>query len=128
MADVTREQVVDFLSSLTIIDLAGLVTELEEKWGVSAASAAPVMMAGPAGGGAAEAAEEKTEFTVVLSGFGDNKIQVIKAVRELTGLGLKDAKDLVEGVPANLKEDVAKAEAEKMKAAIEAAGGTAELK
>lgn len=127
MADVTREQVVDFLSSLTIIDLAGLVTELEEKWGVSAASAAPVMMAGPAAGGG-EAAEEKTEFTVVLSGFGSNKIQVIKAVRELTGLGLKDAKDLVEGAPANLKEDVAKDEAEKMKAAIEAAGGTAELK
>lgn len=127
MADVTREQVVDFLSSMTIIDLAGLVTELEEKWGVSAASAAPMMMAGPAGGGA-EAAEEKTDFTVVLTGFGDNKIQVIKAVRELTGLGLKDAKDLVEGAPANLKEDVPKAEAEKMKAAVEAAGGSAELK
>ncbi len=127
MADVTRDQVVDFLSSMTIIDLAGLVTELEEKWGVSAASAAPMMMAGPAGAGA-EAAEEKTEFTVVLSGFGANKIQVIKAVREITGLGLKDAKDLVESAPANLKEDVAKDEAEKMKAAIEAAGGTAELK
>ncbi len=128
MADVTREQVVDYLSSLTIIDLASLVTELEEKWGVSAASAAPVMMAGPAAGGGAEAAEEKTDFTVVLTGFGDNKIQVIKAVREITGLGLKDAKDMVEGAPANLKEDVPKAEAEKMKAAIEAAGGTAELK
>ncbi len=126
MADVTRDQVVDFLSSMTIIDLAGLVTELEEKWGVSAASAAPMMMAGPAAAG--EAAEEKTEFTVVLSGFGANKIQVIKAVRELTGLGLKDAKDLVEAAPTNLKEDVAKDEAEKMKAAIEAAGGTAELK
>ncbi|MBA2662458.1 MAG: 50S ribosomal protein L7/L12 [Bradymonadaceae bacterium] len=127
MADVTRDQVVDFLSSMTIIDLAGLVTELEEKWGVSAASAAPMMMAGPSAG-PAEAAEEKTEFTVVLTGFGENKIQVIKAVREVTGLGLKDAKDLVEGAPSNVKDSVSKDEAEKCKAAIVAAGGSVELK
>jgi large subunit ribosomal protein L7/L12 len=128
MAEITREQVVDFLSNMSVIDLAGLVSELEDKWGVSAAAAAPVMVAGPAAGAAAEAVEEQTEFNVVLTGFGANKIQVIKAVREVTGLGLKDAKDLVEGVPSNVKEGVEKAEAEKIKAALVEAGGTAELK
>lgn len=127
MAEVTRDQVVDFLSSMSVMDLAGLVSELEEKWGVSAAAAAPMMMAGPAAGGA-EAAEEQTEFNVVLTSFGANKIQVIKAVREVTGLGLKDAKDLVEGAPANIKEGVEKAEGDKIKAAIEEAGGSVELK
>lgn len=127
MAEVSRDQVVDFLSSMSVMDLAGLVSELEEKWGVSAAAAAPVMMAGPAAGGA-EAAEEQTEFNVVLTSFGANKIQVIKAVREVTGLGLKDAKDLVESAPANIKEGVEKAEGDKIKAAIEEAGGSVELK
>jgi large subunit ribosomal protein L7/L12 len=127
MAEVSRDQVVDFLSNMSVMDLAGLVSELEEKWGVSAAAAAPMMMAGPAGGGA-EAAEEQTEFNVVLTSFGANKIQVIKAVREVTGLGLKDAKDLVEAAPANIKEGVEKAEGDKIKAAIEEAGGSVELK
>lgn len=126
MADVTKEQVVEFLSNMSVMDLAGLVEELEEKWGVSAAAAAPVMMAaGPAGG---EAAAEKTEFDVVLASFGDQKIKVIKAVRELTGLGLKDAKDLVEGAPSTVKEGADKDEAEKFKAALEEVGATVELK
>jgi large subunit ribosomal protein L7/L12 len=126
MADVTKEQVVEFLSNMSVMDLSTLVNELEDTWGVSAASAAPVMMAGP--GGAAEAAEEQTEFNVVLTSFGEKKIQVIKAVREVTGLGLKDAKDLVESAPANIKEGVDKDEAEKVKAAIEEAGGSVEFK
>ncbi|RAL23863.1 50S ribosomal protein L7/L12 [Lujinxingia litoralis] len=126
MADVTKEQVVEFLSNMSVMDLAGLVEELEEKWGVSAAAAAPVMMA--AGPGAGEAAAEQTEFNVVLASFGDQKIKVIKAVRELTGLGLKDAKDLVEGAPSNVKEGVDKDEAEKIKAALEEVGATVELK
>jgi|SRR5690554_4040827 len=125
MADVTKEQVVDFLSNMSVMDLAGLVEELEDKWGVSAAAAAPMMMAA---GPAAEAAEEQTEFNVVLASFGDQKIKVIKAVRELTGLGLKDVKDLVEGAPANVKEGVDKDEAEKCKAALEEVGATVELK
>ncbi|MFU8805587.1 MAG: 50S ribosomal protein L7/L12 [Bradymonadaceae bacterium] len=127
MADVTREQVVDFLSGMSVIDLSGLVSELEEKWGVSAAAAAPVMMTGGAAAGG-DAAEEQTEFNVVLASFGANKIQVIKAVREVTGLGLKDAKDLVESAPANIKEGVEKDEGEKIKAALEEAGATVELK
>lgn len=127
MAEVTKDQVVEFLSGMSVMDLAGLVTELEDKWGVSAAAAAPVMMAGPAAGGA-EAAAEQTEFDVVLASFGDKKIQVIKAIREATGLGLKDAKDLVEGAPATVKTGVEKDEADKLKEAIEAAGGTVELK
>ncbi|TXD43312.1 50S ribosomal protein L7/L12 [Lujinxingia vulgaris] len=126
MADVTKEQVVEFLSNMSVMDLAGLVEELEEKWGVSAAAAAPVMMA--AGPGGAEAAAEQTEFDVVLASFGDQKIKVIKAVRELTGLGLKDAKDLVEGAPSTVKEGVEKDEAEKVKAALEEVGATVELK
>lgn len=129
MADITKEQVVDYLSNLSILDLMALKTELEDKWGVDA-SAAVAVAAGPAvgGGAAAAAAEEKTEFDVVLTGFGDKKIQVIKAVRELTGLGLKDAKDLVEGAPSTVKEAASKEEADKMKASIEEAGGTVELK
>ena len=127
MSDLTKDQVVDYLSAMSVMELTTLITDLEEKWGVSAAAAAPVMMAG-GGGGAAAAAEEKTEFDVVLASFGDNKIPVIKAIREVTGLGLKEAKDLVEAAPATVKEGVSKEEAEKVKASIEAAGGKAELK
>ena len=117
-----KAEILEAVANMTVLELSELITEMEEKFGVSAAAAA-VAVAAPAEGGAGAAQEEKTEFTVVLSGFGANKIQVIKAVRELTGLGLKDAKDLVESAPTNLKEDVVKDEAEKMKAAIEAAGG-----
>jgi large subunit ribosomal protein L7/L12 len=126
MADVTKDQVVDFLSNLNIMDLMALKSELEDKWGVDA-SAAVAVAAGPAAG-PAEAAEEQTEFDVILTGFGDKKIQVITAVRELTGLGLKDAKDLVEGAPSTVKEAATKDEAAKMKATIEEAGGTCDLK
>jgi large subunit ribosomal protein L7/L12 len=129
MADLTSEQVVDYLSSLPVIHLAGLIKTLEDKWGVKAA---PVAVAA-AGGGAAAAAvaapvEEKTEFTVELAATGANKINVIKVVREITGLGLKEAKDLVEGAPKTLKEGVAKADAEEMKKKLEEAGAKVELK
>jgi large subunit ribosomal protein L7/L12 len=127
MADVTKEQVIDYLSNLNILDLMALKSELEDKWGVDA-SAAVAVAAAPAAGGGAAAEEEKTEFDVVLTSFGDKKIQVIKAVRELTGLGLKDAKDVVEGAPSTLKEAVSKEEADAMKEKIEAAGGSVELK
>jgi large subunit ribosomal protein L7/L12 len=123
---ITKDQVIEFLSNMSVIELTDLISNLEEKWGVSAASAAPVMMA--AAGPAAAAAEEKTEFDVILKGFGENKIQVIKAIREVTGLGLKEAKDLVEAAPSTVKEGVSKDEAAKIKAALEAAGGTAEVK
>lgn len=127
MSELTREAVVDYLSSLTVLDIAELVKELEEKWGVSAA--APVAVAAVGGGGeAAAAAEEQTEFTVVLSDVGDKKINVIKAVREITGLGLKEAKDLVEGAPSNVKEDVSKDEAESIKGKLEEAGAKVTLK
>ncbi len=121
---VNKEQVVEFLSGMPVIELAGLIKDLEEKWGVSAA--APVAAAGPAA--AAAPTEEKTEFTVVLADAGANKINVIKEVRTLTGLGLKEAKDLVEGAPKTVKEGVNKEEAEKMKKALEAAGGKVQLK
>jgi large subunit ribosomal protein L7/L12 len=128
MSEVTREQVVDFLSNMSVMDISGLVEELEDKWGVSAAAAAaPVMIAGPGGGGEA-AAEEQTEFNVVMSSFGAKKIQVIKAVRELTGLGLIDAKKLVEGIPATVKEAVSKEEADSVKAKLEEAGAEVEVK
>jgi len=119
--------IVDQLSSLTIIEAATLVKQLEEKWGVSAA--APAMMAMPAGGAAAAApAEEKTEFTVVLATAGDKKINVIKEIRTITGLGLKEAKDLVEGAPKTVKEGVNKEEAAKIKEVLTAAGATVEIK
>jgi len=127
--DVTREQVKDFLKNMSLMDAATLVKELESELGVSAA--APVAVAaGPAaaGGAAAAAAPEKEDFTVVLAGAGDKKIQVIKVVRELTGLGLKEAKDLVDGAPKPVKEGVPKAEAEAIKKKLEEAGGTVELK
>jgi large subunit ribosomal protein L7/L12 len=127
MSDITKDQVVDYLSNMSVMELTTLIKDLEEKWGVSAAAAAPVMMMG-GGAPAAAAAEEKTEFDVVLTGFGDNKIPVIKAIREVTGLGLKEAKDLVEAAPSTVKEGVAKADAEKIKASIEAAGGKADIK
>ena len=125
MADLNK--IVDDLSSLTVLEAAELSTMLEEKWGVSAA--APVAAAAaPAAGGAEAAAEEKSEFDVVLAEAGSNKIAVIKEVRTITALGLKEAKDLVEGAPKPLKQGVAKAEAEEMKKALEAAGAKVELK
>ncbi len=127
MADVTKEQVVDFLSNLSVMELSDLVGELEDKWGVEA-SAAVAVAAGPAAGGGGAEEEEQTEFDVMLENFGDKKIQVIKAVREHTGLGLKDAKDLVESAPAAVKEGVSKEDAEKVKEALEGAGATVELK
>jgi large subunit ribosomal protein L7/L12 len=128
MAEINKEQVVDYLSNLPVIQIAELVKELEEKWGVSAA---PVAVAGGAvagGGAAAEAAEEQTEFDVVLADAGAGKIQVIKAVREITSLGLKEAKDLVEGAPKAVKEGVSKEEAEEIKKKLEAAGAKVEVK
>ena len=126
MADLAK--IVDDLSSLTVLEAAELAKMLEDKWGVSAAAAVAVA-AGPGGGGAAApAAEEKTEFTVVLAGVGDKKIEVIKEVRAITGLGLKEAKDLVEGAPKNVKENAPKAEAEEIKKKLEAAGAAVELK
>ena len=125
MADL--QKIVDDLSSLTVLEAADLAKMLEEKWGVSAA-AAVAGAAGPAAGGGAAAAEEKTEFTVVLASAGDKKIEVIKEVRALTGLGLKEAKDLVEGAPKTVKEGVAKDEANKIKATLEKVGAKVELK
>jgi large subunit ribosomal protein L7/L12 len=128
--EVTRDQVKDFLKNMSLIDAATLVKELESELGVSAA--APVAVAAPgaaaAPGGGAAAAVEKEDFNVVLQTAGDKKIQVIKVVRELTGLGLKEAKDLVDGAPKVVKEGVPKAEAEGMKKKLEEAGGTVELK
>ena len=124
MADL--QKIVDDLSSLTVLEAAELAKLLEEKWGVSAAAA--VAVAAAPGGGAAAPVEEKTEFTVVLAGAGDKKIEVIKEVRAITGLGLKEAKDLVEGAPKNVKESIAKDEAEKIKAQLEKAGAKVELK
>jgi large subunit ribosomal protein L7/L12 len=125
MADLSK--LVDDLSSLTVLEAAELAKLLEEKWGVSAAAAVAVAAAPGAAAGAAPA-EEKTEFTVVLAAAGDKKIEVIKEVRALTGLGLKEAKDLVEGAPKPVKEGVPKDEAEKIKATLEKAGAKVELK
>jgi large subunit ribosomal protein L7/L12 len=127
--EVTREQVKDYLKNMSLIDAAALVKELEGELGVSAAAPVAIAAAGgaPAGGAAAEVVE-KEDFTVVLTGSGEKKIQVIKVVRELTGLGLKEAKDLVDGAPKPVKEAVPKAEAESMKKKLEEAGGTVELK
>ena len=122
------QQLVDELSKLTVLEAAELSKLLEEKWGVSAAAPVAVAAAPGAGGGAAPAAEAKTEFTVVLTNAGDKKINVIKEVRAITGLGLKEAKDLVEGAPKDVKADVSKDEAEKIKKQLEEAGATVELK
>ena len=126
---ITKEDVVKFIEGMTVLELSELVKELEEKFGVSAA--APMAVAAAVPGGAAPsaaAAEEKTEFTVILKSAGEKKVEVIKAVRAITGLGLKEAKDLVDGVPKPVKEGIAKAEAEDIKKKIEAAGGTVEIK
>jgi len=125
MADL--QKIVDELSTLTVLEAADLAKMLEEKWGVSAAAAVAVA-AGPAGAAGAAPAEEKTEFTVVLAAAGDKKIEVIKEVRALTGLGLKEAKDLVEGAPKTLKEGVSKDDAAKIKATLEKVGAKVELK
>ena len=127
MSDLTKDQVVEWLSNLTILQVKELTDELEEKWGVSAAAA--VAVAAPAaGGGEAAAAEEKTEFDVILTIPGAKKIAVIKAVREATGLGLKEAKALVDGAPSAVKEGISKGEADELVAKIEEAGGSVELK
>ena len=126
MADLSK--IVDELSSLTVLEAAELAKMLEEKWGVSAAAAVAVAAAPGAGGAGAAAAEEKTEFTVVLANAGDKKIEVIKEVRALTGLGLKEAKDLVEGAPKPVLEGVSKDDADKAKEALEGAGGSVEVK
>jgi large subunit ribosomal protein L7/L12 len=127
MADVTKEQVVDFLSKMTVLDLAGLTKELEDKWGVKAAPIAVAAAAGPAAAAAAPAAEQ-TEFTVTLLEAGANKIGVIKAVREVTNLGLKEAKDLVDGAPKPVKEGVNKADAEAIKKKLVDAGAKVDVK
>ena len=127
MSDITKDQVIDWLSGQSVLEIAGLVKDLEEKWGVSAA--APIAVAAaPAGGGAAAPAEEQTEFDVILAEMGSNKIAVIKEVRAITALGLKEAKDLVEGAPKAVKEAVSKDEAEEVKKKLEAAGAKVELK
>ena len=122
--ELNKEKVVEYLSKLPVIEMAGLVKELEEKWGVSAS--APVVQAGSAPAGAAEA--EKTEFSVTLAGAGSNKIAVIKEVRAVTNLGLKEAKELVDGAPKLIKEGVNKEEAQKLKTALEKAGASVEVK
>jgi large subunit ribosomal protein L7/L12 len=126
MADLSK--IVEQLSSLTVLEAAELAKLLEEKWGVSAAAAVAVAVPGGGGGAAAAPVEEKTEFTVVLAAAGDKKIEVIKEVRAITGLGLKEAKDLVEGAPKTVKEGVPKEEADKVKAQLEKAGAKVELK
>lgn len=123
----TKEEILDAIASMTVLEVSELIKMMEEKFGVSAAAAA-VAVAAPAAGGAAAAAEEKTEFDVVLAEVGSNKIAVIKAVRELTGLGLKEAKDMVEGAPKAVKEGLPKADAEEAKKKLEAAGARVELK
>ena len=129
MADLNKEDVIEWLSNQSVLDIAGLVKDLEEKWGVSAAAPVAVPAAPGAGGGEAAAAEEeKTEFDVILAEAGAKKINVIKEVRAITGLGLKDAKDLVEGAPKPVKEGASKEEAEEIKSKLEAAGAKVELK
>jgi large subunit ribosomal protein L7/L12 len=127
MSDITREQVVDFLSNMPVIQLADLIKHLEDKWGVKAAPVAVAAAPGAAAAAPAAAAEEKTEFNVELKESGANKIAVIKVVREITGLGLKEAKDLVEGAPKTLKEGVSKADADDMKKKLEEAGAKVAL-
>lgn len=128
MADITKEQVIEWLSAQTVLEIADLVKQLEEKWGVSAAAPVAVAAAGAGGAAPAEAAEEKDEFDVIFTAFGDNKIASIKEVRAITGLGLKEAKELVESAPKPIKEGVSKDEAEEIKKKLEAAGAKVELK
>ena len=124
---VSKEDILDTISNMSVMDVVDLISAMEEKFGVSAG--APVAVAaGPAAGGEAAVAEEQTEFDVVLTSFGTSKVPVIKAVREITGLGLKEAKDLVEGVPANVKDGIANDEAEELKKKLEEVGATVEIK
>jgi large subunit ribosomal protein L7/L12 len=125
---ISKEELIDALSNLKVLEVVDLVKALEEKWGVSAAAAVAVAAAPAAGGAAAPVAEEKTEFNVTMTSFGANKVGVIKVIREITGLGLKEAKDLVEGVPSVVKEGVPKAEADTIKKKLEEAGAAAEIK
>ncbi len=125
---VTKEDVISFIDNMTVLEMSEFVKELEDKYGVTAAAAAVAMPAGAGGGDAGAAAEEKTEFDVILTSAGDKKIQVIKEVRAITGLGLKDAKDLVEGAPKPVKEGVSKEEAEEIQKKIEGAGGNVDVK
>ncbi len=128
-AEITKEDVIEFIASMSVLDLSELIKEMEEKFGVSAAAPVAMMAAGMGdAAGGAEAAEEKTEFDVILAAFGDKKIQVIKTVRAITSLGLKDAKELVDGAPQPVKEGVGKEEAEKIKAQLEEAGAQVEVK
>ncbi len=128
-AEITKEDVIEFIASMSVLDLSELIKEMEEKFGVSAAAPVAMMAAGPGdAAGGAEAAEEKTEFDVILTAYGDKKIQVIKTVRAITSLGLKDAKELVDGAPQPVKEGVGKEEAEKIKAQLEEAGAQVEIK
>ena len=124
---VAKQEILDAIGNMTVLELSQLIKDMEEKFGVSAA-AATVSVAAPAAGGGAAAAEEKTEFTVMLTAAGENKVNTIKAVREVTGLGLKEAKDLVDGAPKPLKEGIPKAEAEALKKKMEEAGAKAEIK
>jgi len=125
---VTKEELVDALSNLKVMEVVDLIKELEEKWGVSAAAPVAVAAVGGGAAAAAPAVEEKTEFNVTMTSFGANKVGVIKVIREITGLGLKEAKDLVEGVPSSVKEGVSKADADAIKKKLEDAGAAAEIK
>jgi len=125
---ISKEELIDALSNLKVLEVVDLVKALEDKWGVSAAAAVAVAAAPAGGGAAAPAAEEKTEFTVTMTSFGANKVGVIKVIREITGLGLKEAKDLVEGVPSVVKDAVPKTDADSIKKKLEEAGAAAEIK
>ncbi|MBQ4133599.1 MAG: 50S ribosomal protein L7/L12 [Desulfovibrionaceae bacterium] len=128
MADITKEQVVEFIANMSVLELSEFIKELEEKFGVSAAAPVAAMPVAAAAGEAAPAAEEKTEFDVILTGAGDNKIAVIKVVRALTGLGLKEAKDKVDGAPQPIKEGVSKEEAAEAQKQLQEAGASVEVK
>jgi large subunit ribosomal protein L7/L12 len=128
MVDITKEDVIEFIANMSVLELSELVKEMEEKFGVSAAAPVTMMAAAPAGEAGGAQAEEKTEYDVILTAFGDKKIQVIKEVRAITGLGLKDAKILVDSVPKPIKEGIVKEDAEKIKAQLEEAGAQVELK
>ena len=128
MAEVSKADVIDFIANMSVLELSELIKELEDKFGVSAAAPVAMMAAGPAGGADAAAAEEKTEFDIILTAHGDKKIAVIKEVRAITGLGLKDAKTLVDDLPKPVKEGVPKEEADKIQAQLEEAGAQVEVK
>ena len=128
MASITKDQVIDFITNMSVLEMSELVKEMEEKFGVSAAAAATVAVPASAGGATEATAEEKTEFDVILTSFGDKKINVIKEVRGITGLGLKEAKEAVEAAPKAIKEGASKEEAEEIKKKLEEAGASAEIK